>query len=167
VGSLRPEGRSPDADLERSVRNLMDRTAITDVLVRYFTAVDAGRDLELLATCFADDVVGVFEGITVGRSKAELLDFFAGKGASPVPLGADPTMMHVLGNVTVEFDQGDPPTAANVVSNALAHLIDTVDGAPRMRRRGLVYRDRFVKVDGRWLIAQRTHSSVFTVFDAL
>jgi hypothetical protein len=167
LASTERPGHDDPAELERSLRRLVDRAEITDVLVRYFTALDNGRDLELLAMCFAADAVGVFEGITVGRSRAELMDFFAGKGVAPVPLGDDPTMMHVLGNVTVTFEVGEHPGAADVVCNALAHLIDAVDGVARMRRRGLVYRDRFVRVDGRWLIAQRNHSSIFTVHDAL
>jgi hypothetical protein len=149
------------------LRRLLDRSEIIDVLIRYFTAVDDGRDLELLTTCFAEDAVGVFEGITVGRSAAELMDFFAGKGAAPVSLGHNPTMMHVLGNVTVVFEPGEEPVQATVVSNALAHLIDAVDGVSRLRRRGLVYRDRFVKREGRWLIVERHHSSVFTAYDSL
>ena len=131
-----------------------DRRAISDVVIRYFMAIDR-RDWPLLRTCFADDVEGVYEGIRVAGGVDALMRFFTGRSEYrfPVEIVNLRLSMHFAGNHLSEVD-GDRATAQTY---ALAHLIDEPATGPRMRTRGLRYLDDLVRVDGRWLIRRREH----------
>ena len=78
---------STDVDVVR----LADTAAVVDVCVRNARALD-GRDWELLATCFADDVVVEFEGVEPLHGPAAVVDVCR---AALEPLDAS---QHLLGN---------------------------------------------------------------------
>jgi hypothetical protein len=131
-----------------------DRQAISDLVIRYFTAIDR-RDWPLLRTCFTDDVEGVYEGVRVAGGIDALMRFFTGESEFrfPVEIVNLRLAMHFAGNHWSEVD-GERATAQTY---ALAHLVDEPPGGPRMRTRGLRYRDQLVRLDGRWLIRRREH----------
>lgn len=131
-----------------------DRQEISDVVIRYFMAIDR-RDWRLLRTCFTDDVEGVYEGVRVAGGIDALMAFFTGQSPYRFPLEIVNLRlsMHFAGNHLSEVD-GDRAVAQTY---ALAHLVDEPATGPRMRTRGLRYLDELARVDGRWLIRRREH----------
>lgn len=131
-----------------------DRLAITDVVTRYFMAIDR-RDWVSLRSCFTDDVEGIYEGVRVAGGADRIMDFFTGTSPFRFPLEIVDlrTSMHFIGNHFARIS-GDTATAQTY---AQAHLIDHPPAGPRMRTRGLRYHDELVRADGRWLIRRREH----------
>lgn len=131
-----------------------DRLAITDVVTRYFMAIDR-RDWRRLRGCFTDDVEGIYEGVRVAGGVDRIMDFFTGRSDVRFPLEIVDlrSSMHVIGNHVAEVT-GDRATAETY---AYAHLIDSPPAGPRLRTRGLRYLDDLERVDGRWLIRRREH----------
>lgn len=130
------------------------RQAILDVINRYFIAIDH-REWDLLRTCFATDVTGIYEGVEVAGGIDRLMDFFEGRSAFGFPLEIVDLQisMHVIGTHAARVD-GDRAFAETY---CLAHLIDRPGGQPRMRTRGLRYVDELGRIDGHWVIRQRRH----------
>ena len=62
------------------------------------------------------------------------------------------------GQQVVEF-QDD--THATGVCYALAYLVNEVDGVDKITIHGIRYVDKYMKQDGRWLIAEREQYFVF------
>ena len=62
------------------------------------------------------------------------------------------------GQQVVEF-QDD--THATGVYYALAYLVNEVDGVDKITVHGIRYFDKYMKQDGRWLIAEREQYFVF------
>jgi hypothetical protein len=131
-----------------------DRWAISDVVTRYFVAIDR-RNWAVLRTCFTEDVEGVYEGVRVAGGIDRLMRFLTGESeiSFPVEITNLRLSMHFAGNHLCNVD-GD---RASAQTYALAHLVDEPDSGPRMRTRGLRYVDDLVRVDGRWLICRREH----------
>lgn len=134
---------------------MSDRWAISDVVNRYFLAVDT-RDWPRLRSCFTDDVEAVYEGVRVAGGLDRLMAFLTGKSEIGYPLEIVDLRqsMHFMGNHTATVD-GD---AAVAETYALAHLVDAPPAGLRMRTRGLRYRDELVRVGGgEWRIRRREH----------
>lgn len=131
-----------------------DRWGISDVVTRYFLAIDR-RDWPRLRTCFTDDVEAVYEGVRVAGGLDRLVDFCTGRSPFRFPLEIVNlrSSMHLMGNHVAQA-RGDTVVAETY---ALAHLVDEPASGPRMRTRGLRYLDELVKRDGRWLIRRREH----------
>lgn len=132
-----------------------DRWAISDVVNRYFFAVDR-RDWPRLRSCFTEDVTAVYEGVPVAGGRDRLMAFLTGRSETGYPLeivdlqGA----MHFMGNHHAEIS-GDTAVAETY---ALAHLIDAPAPGPRLRTRGLRYLDELARLpDGGWRIRRREH----------
>lgn len=73
--------------------------------------------------------------------------------------GAAKAAVHMNGQQVVEF-QDD--THATGVCYALAHLVNEVDGVDKITVHGIRYFDKYVKQNGRWLIAEREQYFVFS-----
>ena len=73
--------------------------------------------------------------------------------------GAAKAALHMNGQQVVEF-QDD--THATGTCYALAYLINEVEGTDKITMHGLRYYDKYVKQDGRWLIAEREQYFVFS-----
>ena len=100
---------------EVDVVRLADTAAVVDVCVRNARALD-GRDWELLATCFADDVVVEFEGVEPLHGPAAVVDVCRG---ALEPLDAS---QHLLGNHHVDDRRrlGDAASATCTPSTCAA-----------------------------------------------
>src|SRR5688500_9604058 len=95
------------------------RQAILDVINRYFIAIDH-RDWDVLRTCFAPDVTGIYEGVEVAGGIDRLMEFFEGRSAFGFPLEIVDLQlsMHVIGTHAARVD-GDRAFAETY---CLAHL---------------------------------------------
>lgn len=130
------------------------RQAIRDVVNRYFIAIDH-REWDLLRTCFAPDVTGIYEGVEVAGGIDQLMAFFEGRSTFGFPLEIVDLQLstHFIGTHTARV-VGDEAFAETY---CLAHLVDRPGGQPRMRTRGLRYVDEFTCLDGEWVIRHRQH----------
>jgi hypothetical protein len=94
------------ADLESRVRQLEDRTQISEQVIRYAVGVDR-RDWAMFARCFTDPVYADFPG---GRpagtvSRADLVALVA------TALSGFTATQHLSPNHVIEFDAADPDRA--------------------------------------------------------
>ena len=133
---------APSTDVD--VVRLADTAAVVDVCVRNARALD-GRDWELLATCFADDVVVEFEGVEPLHGPAAVVDVCR---AALGPLDAS---QHLLGNHHVTID-GDSARSECYVH--AQHVRGALAPADKFVVAG-TYRDTLARRDGAWKITSR------------
>ena len=119
---------------------LADRLAISDVLVRYATALDS-RDWELWRTCFTEDAVLDYE--TSGVFDREGFVAYASKALTFA------VTQHYVVNHVVELD-GDRARSRSYV---LAQHVYAADGA--LFSLGGVYDDELVRTLDGWRVARR------------
>jgi 3-phenylpropionate/cinnamic acid dioxygenase small subunit len=128
------------------IREMADRLAIQDLLVRYCFAID-DRDWDALDGVFTPDAhIDYSEtGGAVG-SLAEI------KRWLPAALARFPRYQHYVTNTCLDFD-GDRVTARTMLFNPLVYRSE--DGAEAAFFIGLCYRDVLVRTDAGWRIAER------------
>lgn len=130
--------------MDETLREQNDRIAITDVINRYGTTIDAG-DYEGLASCFSPDAVVRYGGGREFRGGEAVAEFV--KGAT-VELVAQ---QHLLGNHEIALD-GDRATATTYLH---ATQIEGEEAGGGVIVTGGIYRDVLVRTGGGWLIAER------------
>ncbi|MFJ9703798.1 nuclear transport factor 2 family protein [Streptomyces sp. NPDC101234] len=128
-----------------------DRTAISDVLTRYSTAIDL-RDWTLYRTCFTDDVTADFPTGT-WTNREDLASFMAEWHAD---LGLT---VHHVDNVVVTVD-GDTATARSY-GNAVLQA-DRAHPEKFLELHG-TYDDTLVRTPDGWRISHRTAKVVSAV----
>jgi SnoaL-like domain len=139
------------------------RHAIYDTLVRYFVGLDT-RQLDLVSSCFTEDVEAIYAGERVAGGRAALMEFLSGgRPLKSVDLVDRKRSTHMIGNVSYDIHG----QSACVETGCLAHLIDAPEGRLRMRTRGLRYRDDFRLERGEWRIARREHICDWTRLDSI
>ena len=119
-----------------------DVTAISELLVRYATAVDT-RDWELFRRCFTADALTDYGEVGKWNDSEEIAGFM-----EQVHVGFGPTN-HMLSNISVRVD-GDEATSTAYVHAVLTFAddpgwIDCVGG----------YEDRLVRTPDGWRISNR------------
>lgn len=130
-----------DALLERQIRELIDRQAIHDVIVRYCRGVDR-LDRELILSAYHPDAIDD-HGIFVGGPEA-FADHFSAFHASQ-----QSATQHIITNHSCEL-AGD---TAHCETYWLFAAMNR-EGPP-LSLGGGRYIDRMERRDGRWAIAQR------------
>jgi hypothetical protein len=127
---------------DTAIRQLTDRAAIQDVLLRYARGVDR-RDLEVVASCFTPDATydGALARGTIGQALAGL----------PARMARYESTLHVLGNQLIELC-GD---TARSETYALAYHRLTRDGVPQLRTVAVRYLDELIRAGDTWRIRQR------------
>lgn len=116
--------------------------------MRYGAGIDR-RDVDFVASCFADDAVADYGGaghLEGGRHIAETL---VGRASRLV----DST--HFIGGSMVDVD-GDE---ARAETSCIAYLLVDEGPAATMRVRGIRYQDRLVRHGTGWRIAYRRHGA--------
>ena len=126
--------------------SIEDRLAISDLFVRYTTALDAG-DIETVVDCFTTDaalespVIGVIAGHAAIRA-------FAGRFAAQ---RADGTQFrHMITNIAAEIEPGGDRARAT----AYLLVLITQDGKSRRLPPGR-YECGALKQDGAWRFSRR------------
>ena len=131
---------------------------ITDVLVRYATAIDT-KHWALLETCFTTECRFTGRGgdLQLHGSQA-VVDFMRAAHAS-----IDGSL-HRLTNITVDARPGDRNAAATSYLDALI-VERTHAGGPTFQL-AATYRDRLVFGDSRWRIAHREVTALWSAGNA-
>jgi hypothetical protein len=139
--------------LEAAVRELLDRAAIRDVLMRYARGVDRA-DLDLVAGCFTTDAA--YEG---ALAKGDISTALPALRAARARFAST---MHFMGNQLIEL-AGD---SASCETYAVAYhrLHDESDRALVV---GIRYVDDLIRRDNRWLIRKRQAILEWQRYDAL
>ena len=129
-------------DAAAAIRDLLDRAAIHDVLLRYARGVDR-RDLGLVASCFLPDASyeGALARGTIGDALAALRDRMARYD----------TTMHFIGNQLIEIN-GD---TASSETYAVAYHRLTENGEAKLFAIGVRYCDGLVRDGDQWRIQRR------------
>ncbi len=139
-------------DRDVTVRELADRIAIDDLLIRYSTATDT-RDWSLLDTCFTRDAhldytaSGGIEG-----SYPEV------RGWLERALAPFAVTVHYVTNSAVELD-GDRATARTALYNPMG--FKNPDGSLHVFTIGAYYVDELVRTADGWRIAKRVEEAAF------
>lgn len=119
---------------------MSDRSDISDVLIRYTTALDT-CDWELLDSCFTEDAVADY-GKLGGRKEG----WAAIRSAVAFVAGFDRTQ-HMLTNIVMTIDADEAQTSSYVhAQHVIGREVLTVGGA---------YYDRVVRTPAGWRIAHR------------
>ena len=130
-----------DPSLEQKLRELVDRQAIHDVIIRYCRGVDR-MDRELLLSAYHPDAIDD-HGLFVGRAE-EFADYFMAFHQSQ-----QSATQHIITNHSCDLD-GD--TAHTETYWLFAAMNRT---GPALSLGGGRYLDRMERRGGRWAIAQR------------
>jgi uncharacterized protein (TIGR02246 family) len=130
--------------------NSLEKWDIYAVLVDYADGIDR-RDMKRVGSCFTPNATAVYSGMSVGPGREAIVAFLTENLTSIAST-------HFVGNVQV--DLADDGTARSDSFVMATHVVEA-DGAVRVRLRGLRYRDTFVRIDGRWCIANRVHIPVW------
>jgi uncharacterized protein (TIGR02246 family) len=121
-----------------------DRFAISDLFVRYTTALDAGN-VDTIVACFTED--GALESPVIGKySGHDGIRAFSERFAAMHQRGVQ--LRHVISNLAMKVD-GDAAHATCYLTNII-----TVDGKSQMMPPGR-YECELRKVDGAWLFQNR------------
>ena len=131
---------------DEGIRSLLDRAAIGDVILRYAQCLDR-RTFEQLRGCFTADAQATYSGVDLEPGVDHIITHVS-------RLSATLATTHVMGPSLIERD-GD---GADVLTPAIVYIDDIEAGVETVRTRGLRYQDRFVRVDGGWLIRRRVHT---------
>ncbi len=123
-------------------RQLADRAAIQDVMLRYARGVDR-RDLDLVAACFMPDASyeGALASGTIAQALVRLRDRMTRYDST----------MHFIGNQLIEIN-GD---AASSETYAIAYHRLTDGGIARLYTVGVRYLDGLVRDGDTWRIRRR------------
>ena len=125
---------------------MSDRSDISDLLVRYATALDT-RDWDLLDSCFTEDAV-----VDYGRLGGRREGWAAIRSAVAFIAGFDRTQ-HLLSNFVITIDADEAQSSSYVHGqHVIGREVLTVGG---------VYRDRIVRTPAGWRIAHRSLDPVW------
>jgi 3-phenylpropionate/cinnamic acid dioxygenase small subunit len=127
---------------DAAVRQLLDRAAIQDVMLRYARGVDR-KDLDLVASCFLPDAS--YEG---ALGHGTIIDALARLRAS---MARYDSTMHFVGNQLIEIS-GD---SAQSETYAVAYHRLTEGNVTQLFTVGVRYLDELVRAGEQWRIRRR------------
>lgn len=136
---------APDAE----TREILDRVAIEDMVVEYYSHLGAG-DAGAFDDYFTEDAVFDVNG-NVATGRAEIEAMYAAIGENPTSASNEGGTFHmILSNPVIEVD-GDSATASFIWTGIRNPAIGE---PPVFSEQGREY-DRLVKVEGTWKFAHR------------
>lgn len=134
---------------------LIARQELKELVDNYATESDKNNQDYYVNVFTPDCHVKVYFGGQLGMDLTSVEDVIREyKG-----FGAAKESFHMNGQQLVEFQDDSHATGT---CYALAHLVNEVDGKDKITVHGVRYYDKYVKVDGRWLIAERDQHFVFS-----
>jgi SnoaL-like domain len=134
---------SSTGELTPELRQLLERQAIVDLLLRYASTIDA-KDYATLRSLFTEDIHAQY-GDTVVDGADALLAWIDGMTKTAT------WQHHMLNVYHVDFVSD---TEAKTLTYHTSHQT-TTDAPDRCRKIVARYYDTVRKVDGRWLIADK------------
>jgi SnoaL-like domain len=123
---------------------LLDELACVQVINRYATAVD-GVDIDLLRSCFFDDVEAAYMGRAIAPGVQPIVDMIS-------PLARMRGTVHNLGPVHATASRG----SAHATAGCLVLAVSDGD-APRGVLRGVKYEFELASREGEWRITRLRH----------
>jgi hypothetical protein len=135
-----------------SVRELSDRLAIHDLLVRYTRAIDT-KDWSLLDSCFLPDADVDYTATGGVAGKYPEVRAWLAKALAPFPI-----TVHYVTNSQVELS-GDRAKARTLVYNPM--FFGNPDGSLHEFTVGATYVDELVWTADGWRIARRSEEAGF------
>lgn len=135
-----------------SLQEISDRLEVQELMVRYARAIDT-QDYELLDSCFVPDAH--VDYTQSGGTKGPYPEVRAWLEKALAPFA---TMMHFIGNTTLELD-GDKANSRTYVINPMG--FPNPDGTLHMFTVGAHYVDKLVRTDDGWRIAERIEEAVY------
>ena len=140
----------PQIDLQY----MLDKTAIHEVLTRYYRGLDRGLP-DQVRSCFTADVTAYYEG----RPPLHGIETLVGSMNTFRRLASGELLAstHFMGNLTIHMLEND---VAETETYAIAFLVrpgKPTDPAEQIAMRSLRYLDRLRRVNGEWLISERRH----------
>ena len=135
-----------------SQNEISDRLEIQELMIRYARSIDT-QDYALLDTCFVPDAH--VDYTQSGGTKGPYPEVRAWLEKALAPFA---TMMHMVGNITLEFD-GDKANARTYVINPMGY--PNPDGTLHMFTVGAHYVDKLVRTDEGWRIAERIEEAKY------
>lgn len=134
---------------------LIARQELKELVDNYATESDKNNQDYYVNVFTPDCHVKVYFGGQLGMDLTSVDDVIREyKG-----FGAAKESFHMNGQQLVEFQDDSHATGT---CYALAHLVNEVDGKDQITVHGVRYYDKYVKVDGRWMIAERDQHFVFS-----
>lgn len=147
--SLTNERTSMTTELEKRIQRLEDQTAIKRVVDTFSNLADEKNIADQMHLFTEDALVETYFGDTL---------FAAMKGRTEISkvfsdfIANFDTMYHLNGQMTVDVN-GDFATSNHY---CLVFLIAKAEGKAFKNTNGVIYRDEYVRRDGKWLISKRT-----------
>lgn len=133
-------------DVRAMLREVLDRMAIEELFVRYYSGLGAG-DHDVFGGFFTDDPELDVNGV-ICRSTAEIAKLYSDVTEDKPNLTG--TFRMILSNLIIDV-QGDTARAQMMWTQTLN---DTIKAPPRLIEQGREY-DLLVKKHGRWKIKKR------------
>ena len=138
-----------DTDASIRIQYLADRTAIQDVLARYFQGLDRCSK-ELVRSCFTEDVYVHYDKRPPVNGIDAVMAHF--RTFQRMDQGLMKVTTHFMGNLNFKYIRGD---TAETEMNAIAFMVEP---ANVMAMRSLRYMDRLRRVGDGWRISDRAHT---------
>ena len=134
-----------------STQEISDRFEINDLMIRYTRAIDT-KDYSLLDTCFTPDAHVDYTSSGGTAGKYPEVRAWLEKALTPFT-----SMMHFVGNTTVEID-GDKASSRTYVINPMG--FPKQDGGLHVFTVCAHYVDKLVRTPEGWRIAERIEETV-------
>ena len=128
------------------LQEISDRLEIQDLFARYCFAID-DRDWDALETIFTPDAT--IDYTETGGTKGSLAEI---KAWLPIALKRFPAFQHMVATTKLMLD-GDSANSRTILFNPM--VLPDKDGTAQTFFIGLWYRDRLVRTEAGWRIAER------------
>jgi hypothetical protein len=135
------------SDIERRLKDLEDRTAIHDLVVGYFLAVDSDN-FDEINRIFADDATFSLSGVVVGSGRKNIVEYLV---AARKMMGLT---VHTPNYVLPTRKDGNMMTGVVGAHLELVLGDEAVFGAVR-------YEDEYIHIDGTWVIGRRDMRTIY------
>lgn len=129
-----------------TLQEMSDRLEIQDLFARYSFAIDE-RDWEALDSVFTPDAA--IDYTETGGTKGSVSEI---KAWLPIALERFPAFQHMVATTKLTLD-GDKASSRTILFNPMVYR--GADGAEQTFFIGLWYRDKLVRTDEGWRIAER------------
>lgn len=141
-------------------QEMEDRMALKDLVDRYATESDRNNQ-DFYREIFRPDIkLKVYFGETLGMDIDNVEDMIAKYKA----FGAAKASFHQNGQQVVDFIDA---THATGICYAIATLVTEEEGKDKLTLHAVRYYDHYVKVEGRWWIAEREQHFVYSSVPSL